>query len=257
MENLRQIQSLFWRSISQKQESKESQQDLQKLADLNRIAVYKETVLTAHLNALLASYPVTASLLGSKLFNGLAKGYIYFYLPTEPNLNQYGLEFPQWLLTASMEIDEIKQCFDKIDLKKLAEFEWAMEQGYYAEDQFFSEQDLQKLHQSPHDELKFQFHPAVSTFRFEQNISALLYSDKQDMKMVSSLNQTPEILMVYRDTWQMKYQKLSELEKLHSEWIQKELSFEAIKQKSQFHEPVIAEWIQKGIVSRVSEIEPT
>lgn len=58
-----------------------------------RFAVYRNNVIVSLTEALSASFPAVAALVGEEFFKGMAQVYIRQTPPTSPLLNQYGREF--------------------------------------------------------------------------------------------------------------------------------------------------------------------
>jgi len=249
MLSLKNIQSTFWAAISQIKPGEEVS-DLELYLDPDRLAIYRNTIITAHVNALEMSYPKTLSILGSRLFNGLAKGYFFHHLPRSPNLNDFGNEFPQWLKIAAKEVDKLKQLDSILNLEQFSQLEWALEQGYFSEDRQFSETDLKRLQQHA-DSTAFQFHPSVECFCFKRPVSRLLSKDieKVDQNTVIELPHQLEYLIVFRDQWQMKFEIIDEIYFLHTKWIESGLDYYSLQNQVGYQEAVIAGWIQQGIIS--------
>jgi hypothetical protein len=61
--------------------------------------VYRNTVLSACVDALRANYPVVAQLLGDEMFDAVAADYASECPPRKPVLALYGERFPDWLET--------------------------------------------------------------------------------------------------------------------------------------------------------------
>ena len=59
--------------------------------------VYRNTVLSAWIDALRANYPIVAKLLGDEMFETVAIDYAARYPPRRPVLAHYGARFPEWL----------------------------------------------------------------------------------------------------------------------------------------------------------------
>lgn len=252
MNDLDKIQSLFWSAIADIHPiANQENSALDNLVDLQRLEIYKDTVLTAHVNALRISYPITAKLLGDSIFTGLAKGYVYHFTPTDPNLNHYGESFPNWLEMAIKDLPPLTELNKHLELVEFAKLEWALEQGYYAGDDVFSEPDLNRLHTEPSSTIGFKLHPSVDLFQFTTKVSGLLEMDSTQIspQTATALKAQPEAILVYRDHWKMQYQILTTIEAKHYQWITEQQDFEKIQHWHEYQEKIIVDWIRAGIVS--------
>src|SRR3712207_2075587 len=63
------------------------------------IAVHRNTVATALINAMAASYPTIEQLVGAEWFRACANVYVRAHLPRSPVLALYGETFPEFLST--------------------------------------------------------------------------------------------------------------------------------------------------------------
>ena len=100
-------------------------------AEKNRLSVYRNNAFQALLSCLQNSFPVCQIVLGQDCFKQLTQQFSVSYPLNDANLNHYGRQFPQFLS------DEIlqHQAFEGLEyLAELAALEWALNQGYYAQD---------------------------------------------------------------------------------------------------------------------------
>jgi hypothetical protein len=263
LEDLSKIQTDFWSAITSiiPSTSMNNKSDIDKYVDLKRLSIYQSTVQTAHLLACKVSYPITANILGDSLFSGLAKGYFFTHLPTNPDLNTYGELFPQFLLQAAQEVPDLKKLFDLIEINKLAELEWTMEQGYFSKDEIFTEIDLQLLQKQSIDKIGFKIHPSVKLFQFNKTISPILklseerkITKEEITQLVKTTNKVENIL-VFREGWKMKYNVIDSISAEHIMLMQNEKTYEKLINMPNYQESYIQECLQKGIISGVWQIK--
>lgn len=111
MRDLASIQKDFLNGILKKNNSSEKKQ----------ISVYRDLVVTNHLNALKDIYPVCRRIVGEKYFSYLSEIYLEKRPTDEPDLNVYGHDFSDFL---SDEITEREELTELGYLSEVAEFEW-------------------------------------------------------------------------------------------------------------------------------------
>jgi len=260
---LPELQTLFWQAILQPVMHSDSvdQTNLKGLVDSDAMAIYQDTVQTAHVEALKTSYPKIYALLGEQVFKGLARGYFINYPPTEPNLIAYGGRFPEWLKQAKNDVLPITQLFQKIDLSLLAQFEWAFEQGYYSEDKQFSEKDLQVLSNTEPQNIRFKIHPAIKLFYFNSNLVSVIEAELVNvvttLKKQNPIKVSPPYLkpvVVFRDGWKMEWLKLSREEAAILQGVQNGSRWNTLSQLDGYEERVLEEWLKLGWIVQIEQI---
>lgn len=64
---------------------------------LCRFAIYRNNVAVSLVDALQASFPVSAKLVGEEFFRAMAREYIHTEIPRSPILSAYGSAFPAFI----------------------------------------------------------------------------------------------------------------------------------------------------------------
>ena len=105
--------------------------DSGKLSSLDRLNIYRNTISTAHISALVQCYTVCEKILGERYFKQLAQRYYFEYPAISQNLNEYGRHFPLFLKSWISKHDELNDFNYLVDLATL---ENSIEQAYYAKD---------------------------------------------------------------------------------------------------------------------------
>lgn len=263
---LNDLQSQFWQAILHPLKVQQSDQlgELSTLVDLEGFLVYQDTVQSAHVNALRMSYPKTATLLGEAVFMGLARGYFLHFPPIEPDLTTYGNRFSEWLGRAKSDVSSVALLFELIDVAQLAEFEWAIEQGYFSEDCVFSEKDLQVLKDCEPANIVLHTHPSIKAFVFEKDIVKLLTADENslnnelhkqaDVQFDDSARKTS--IVVFRDGWKMQWKVISQNACNILQWLQAGKTLGFLSQQTGYDESVVESWLQAGWIVRAEEVQP-
>lgn len=96
-----------------------------------RMDVYRTTARSAHVSALMDSYPVCRAILGDDYFKQIAKRY-YIQTPSRSaDMNEYGDSFPGFIAQLYNQREELRDYYYLTDLARL---EWEYQKTYYAAD---------------------------------------------------------------------------------------------------------------------------
>ena len=98
---------------------------------LTNDSVYSKNIMAVKVNALKATFPVTAELLGESYFNQCANTYISTISMRTQDLNLFGDNFHQ--IMASL-VDEQQELREHDYLPELVLFEWMLHQAHYLGD---------------------------------------------------------------------------------------------------------------------------
>lgn len=90
-----------------------------------RLAIYRNTVLSALCEALRLSYLITEKVVGSAFFEQAALAFARVHPPADPVLARYGAGFPVFL-------ESLPSLKDLVYLPDLARLEWAVDQAGYS-----------------------------------------------------------------------------------------------------------------------------
>ncbi|OQW70565.1 MAG: hypothetical protein BVN34_00825 [Proteobacteria bacterium ST_bin12] len=124
-----------------------------------RIAIYRNNVFSNYRKALSAVYPVVERLVGEQFFRQTADSYIDAYPSLSGDLNQYGANFSQFMVS----YEPVKRLPYLSDVARL---EWLVELVFHASDHV--PRVLEKLSNIPEEkygELRFSLHPASQLFQ--------------------------------------------------------------------------------------------
>lgn len=103
-----------------------------------QLAVYRHNVSQGLINALKTSYPICLMQMGNSIFNELAKAYIKSHPPTQPNLNDYGVQLSDFITSHGVDYEEL--------FSDLARLDWQRQISFYAaDDKPLTQQQLAQL----------------------------------------------------------------------------------------------------------------
>lgn len=131
---LKQTQTAFWLAL------KGDESALQPMMNTSRdnpsgrssaIAVYRSNARASHVNALADIFPTCRAVLGGDYFNQLARHFINSHPSVNPDLNQYGQQFTEFVFNMAKQRRELDGFTYLADLSKL---EFAIHSAYYAAD---------------------------------------------------------------------------------------------------------------------------
>lgn len=119
----------------------------------DRLAVYRNTVLTSLTEALRETFPVVCRLVGEKFFAFAAREFIAVHPPLRPSLSEYGEALPDFL-------QAFPPCRDLAYLADIAKLEWLLNAARYAADiATVSASCLSATVEDNAARLVFRFHP--------------------------------------------------------------------------------------------------
>ena len=93
-----------------------------------RMDVYRTTARSAHVSALMDSYPVCRAILGDDYFKQIAKLYFVQTPSRSANMNEYGDSFPGFIAQLYNQREELRDYYYLIDLARL---EWEYQKIYF------------------------------------------------------------------------------------------------------------------------------
>lgn len=96
-----------------------------------RMDVYRTTARSAHVSALMDSYPVCRAILGDDYFKQAAELYIVQTPSRSADMNEYGDSFPGFIAQLYDQREELRDYYYLIDLARL---EWEYQKIYFAAD---------------------------------------------------------------------------------------------------------------------------
>lgn len=164
-----------------------------------RLLLYRNTSLTAHINALSESFLVCKQILGDKYFKAMASIYVKEHPSLDPDLNQYGAEFSDWLEIFTQEHKELEEYNYLPDLAKL---EWYWQLAFYNEEEKpFNFSGFSQIDEELQAKLVFELNPTLFLLTSEHPIHAIWLQHKFEQHLDSEIESCLETqhLCVYRE----------------------------------------------------------
>lgn len=159
---LRELQSRFFRSIAGSLDPAVPQfvRGWEQLEPEERINIYARMYHARLLDALREDFPCVAALLGFERFSALVRSYLAQYPSTHPSLRYIGRSFPEFLNTATEELESLPFLAD------LARLEWTRLEMFDApEVELLQLAQLQTIPPAQWPELRFRLIPACHVLR--------------------------------------------------------------------------------------------
>ncbi len=128
--SLRELQKQFWSSCRKRENGIYSM--IRSKSDFSpeqRMDVYRTTARSAHVSALMDSFPVCRAILGDDYFKLLAKSYFMQTPSLSVDMNLYGESFPGHIAMLIGQRKELKELVYIVDLARL---EWEYQKAYFA-----------------------------------------------------------------------------------------------------------------------------
>lgn len=171
-----------------------------------RLGIYRNTVLSALVNALRLSYPTVQRLVGADFFEGAAREFIHGHAPTSAYLNDFGGEFPPFLA-------QFPPAASLPYLADVARLEWAVNRALHAPDvPALDLARLASLGEAAFAGVRFTIHPSVSLLQLMTPADAIwravLDQDQAAMAAID-LRAAPVYLLVERDAAGIQVRRLT------------------------------------------------
>ena len=135
----------------------------------SRFSVYRNNVLSGLINALGASFPVVARLVGDAFFHGMAHVFVHKNPPDNPVMSTYGHCFVDF-------IQDFAPANSLPYLADVARLEWLCVQAYHAADALpLNPQALARALANPAtlEQLRMTLHPSVATLHSPYTVASL------------------------------------------------------------------------------------
>ena len=170
-----------------------------------RLAIYRNTCMSALVNALRLSFPAVQRLVGADFFEAAAQQFIRASLPTSAYLNDYGADFPGFL-------SHFTPAAGLVYLGDVARLEWAVNRALHAgAAPRLDLTGLAGLDEAALSRVSFTAHPAVTLLRLESPADAIWRSVlEQDDAAMAAIDLTggPVHLLVERDAAGVQVRRL-------------------------------------------------
>jgi len=132
-----------------------------------RLGVYRNTFISSLTTVLRISYPVVHRLVGAEFFESAACIFIERHPPTSAYLDEYGIEFPEFLAT-------FPPAASLAYLPGVARLEWAVNRALHAPDmEALDVGRLAAIDPNDHDRICFVPHPSVGLVRADYPVDAI------------------------------------------------------------------------------------
>lgn len=139
-----------------------------------RFNIYRNNVATSLIDALAATFPVVAELVGEAFFKAMARAYAHQNPPQSPVLLAYGSGFAEF-------VDSFVPGNDLPYLADVARFEWLWSEAYHAGDAIaVSIDELEALGGEKLGEAVFEIHPTLRVFRSEWPVISIWHAHQGD-----------------------------------------------------------------------------
>ncbi|MBU2166503.1 MAG: DNA-binding domain-containing protein [Alphaproteobacteria bacterium] len=157
------------------------------------IGVYRNTALKARIDALEASFPTVAQLVGVDWFRAAARAFADEHLGDDPVLVTYGASFPDWLAT-------FEPAQDLPYLAPCARLDRAWTEAHVAADAAVMTSAEAAALGATLTGLSVGLHPSVRLFRFDWTVPSLWLAHRYPQIPAGSLvwEARPEGLMIHR-----------------------------------------------------------
>lgn len=201
----------------------------------SRLKVYQNNAFQALLSSLQSSFPVCQTVVGERCFEQLAQQYCNHYPLQDANLNHYGAQFPRLLG------DEIKQHQAFIGLEylpELAMLEWALKQGYYAQDrsdymqqpQVHELEQMARLTESLQQQAVLLLQPDIELLscRYPVQQVWLKHQATTEQSHTVSCDSATNYLLIFRDRFKVNFRQISAPQAQLIMAIQQSLSLEQL-----------------------------
>lgn len=175
----------------------------------SRLDVYRATARSVHVSVLSSIYPVCLKILGNDYFKLIAKKYFIAYPSSNPDLNNYGEHFANYLAELASQRDELSEYLYLSDLAKL---EWCLHAAYYSKDNDpLDIEQFQNQCAQLGGEIRFDLAYGIELLKSEYPITTIWQQHQDDVELVQvkAIEQS-ELICVYRENYQAVYKLLDE-----------------------------------------------
>ena len=214
MGQLHTIQQQFWNSLRSHKNNPACAKLFTdaKLSQAERLDIYRNTMRTAHTNALAQTYRCCEKILGENYFKQIADRYFYHYPATSQNLNNYGQYLPIFMENW---VQHHNECSDYPYLPDLTRLELACEQAYCAKDDpCFDFNSLATLRDDDQKKIGFSLSAALTVIESSYPVHEIWIANQGEHHdlVVNAINK-PQYLCISREDFKPKIEKLR-----HASW---------------------------------------
>lgn len=175
----------------------------------NRMKVYRNNVIRSLTDAAMAALPMTEKLVGREFLEQAMRAFVVANLPSQGNLNLYGMEFPNFIRT-------YEPAANLPYLQDFTKLEWLWEASYYAPDDL--PLDPAKLINIPEEDmpnLQFSFRESFALLQSEYPLDEIVdFCRAEDQDNLQQLSDRGSKLIVYRPDLKVELRRLDDAEYL-------------------------------------------
>jgi len=175
----------------------------------NRMKVYRNNVIRSLIDAAMAALPMTEKLVGREFLEQAMRAFMVNNLPSQGNLNLYGIEFPDFIQTYEL-------AKNLPYLQDFTRLEWLWEAAYNALDDLPLEPaELINIAEEDMPNLRFSFRKSFalleSAYPLDEIIDFCRAEDQDNLQQVSDRGCK---LMIYRPDLKVELRRLDDAEYL-------------------------------------------
>ncbi len=175
----------------------------------NRMKVYRNNVIRSLIDAAIAALPMTEKLVGREFLEQAIRVFVVGNLPSQGNLNLYGMEFPDFIQT----YEPAKHLPYLQDFTRL---EWLWEAAYYAPDDLpLDPAELISIAEEDMPNLQFSFRKSFalleSAYPLDEIVDFCRAENQEDLQALSDRGCK---LIIYRPDLKVELRRLDDAEYL-------------------------------------------
>lgn len=164
--------------------------------------VYRQTSLSALVNALSETFSTCRYILGDDYFNQCATSYCQLYPMVHHDLNLYGADFPAYMLELTETRPELAELKFLTDLSRL---EWALNETFFAKKRTpFDLESFASFNDEERGQLILKLSPSVQLLHTQSNVKEIyeFHLSEENIANDLSFDVTPGdyLYLIYRGT---------------------------------------------------------
>jgi len=175
----------------------------------NRMKVYRNTIIRSLTDAAMAALPMTEKLVGREFLEQAMRAFVVANLPSQGNLNLYGVEFPDFIRT-------YEPAANLPYLQDFTKLEWLWEAAYYATDDLpLDPAELINIPEEDMPNLQFSFRLSFTLLESEYPLDEIVdFCRVEDQDNLQQLQSRGCKLMIYRPDLKVELRRLDDTEYL-------------------------------------------
>lgn len=198
--SLKDIQQRFFENIFENNQNIKSDITENKISFDAKLQIYRNNIFSGLSNSLKNIYPAIIKLVGDEYFEYLARQYILANPSKSGNLDDYGLDFGQF-------ISKIDQLNSFPYLKDVAKLEWNNHIAYFATDSNkFDIGTIAEISNEKHSEIIFDVSPSLVLLKSDYAIDKIYHyakHAKDEQNPNFDINSTNTMIITYRPNFEV------------------------------------------------------